>query len=151
MIKMSRIENTILMNSTIHNVAVGFIVVSFRKATPFTPEFWANVSLLKATAKRAKTLEASMPLVSSYAKMLQQAKKEVYEIRHAYSRSTSTVIHSIVEEAQEMTAGQAWDMLLNGQGTSLETGKQIKPITRLEKRRKVAVKFVQALADSFTK
>ena len=146
MIKMSVLENTILMNSTIHGVALGFLVISFRKATPLTPEFWANVATIKAVAKRAKALEAALPLTSNYAEILQQAKTEVYSPRHACKRATGTVIYSVREEKDTLSAGTAWDILLNGQGTSVKTGKHIKRIVCLEKRRKVAVRFAELLA-----
>ena len=142
--KLSRIKNTLFFISQLHGIAVGYINLHFRKRN-----IVSCLSDIRREWKRARQLEAELPTISAgWGGLVWQAKGTVYRKRTDLERPLEDIIHPIQEKNQVVTAGQAWDLLMNGTGTSVFTGRNIKPIICIEKRKKVLAKCVDLMRDS---
>lgn len=159
MIKLRHEKNTILFYSTKHNLALGYYVTSFRKRRNISEslekrliqrhtEKLAKLEVIQNLVKRAESLENSLPVLSNYASILYQAKKHVYSNRIDMLRNVESVIHPIIEENDQVTIKESWDLLMNSKGYSVFTGKPIKPITCQEKRIKVLKRFIELLSEN---
>jgi len=144
MITISRQGKTLFFDSSRHGAPLAYYVLQFRGRINLN-----KLSILRVIFRRAQVLENKMPELSKYARLLWEAKKAVYSIRCDLERPIDSVIHPIMEETASTSIGYAINLLLNGQGISLYSKKQVKPITCKEKRVKVLKRFTELLAMRF--
>jgi len=142
MITISKIQNTVFFNSSIHGVPVGYFKTSLKKR-----KVGDLRTALVEGIKRATILESKIPLKGEYAKVLAEIKTLVYSPRRDYTRSVDSVVHPMVEVSEITTLGQAWDLHFLGSGHSSLTGKYLKVFTCKEKLRKCAVLLADLLRD----
>lgn len=136
-IQIVKLNKTLLFVSEIHGVALGYYTLQFRKR-----ENQNTLSQLRKIWKRARLIEARLEKDSNYLETVYAAKTAVYRHRIDLERPVTSVVAKIADSKALVSLSKAWNMVMNGEGFSVY-GKQLKPITCLEKRIKVA----KALAD----
>jgi len=138
--KLVKIENTLFIESEKHNIALGYLVISFRKRDSF------SLSAIRNVWKRAKELESTLSDKADYISLVSEAKEKAYVNRKDTERALKSVIHPVVNTGS-CSLSEAWDFCFNGKGISKTTGKQLKVISRVEKRRKALVHLINSLQD----
>jgi len=143
--------NAVLIQKTVFFMfdgsPAGFIKLHFRKRKIVT----SMLQILRR-ARKAKALFLKLPKIAKYASILSDAKDNAYRNRADSERvenSLDSLIRRCIEVNDQCTIVQAIDLLLNGKGISDTTGKNLKPITCIEKRRKTFAHFIVSLQKQF--